>query len=212
MSTPGDVCFWFGFRPSPYHRAYVEYHTPYGGAPQNSVELQNVLHRLTDTIHPQHAPVLCIETSMEATAALHQSGPNDSAACSRAWSGDDVVFSGFSLLTLPVMILTGTTSATAPPAVSQAATTGAGSSSNFVADHGTCRVPLYRYLENKPACSSAMVYQVLFWSVGLETDVSCFMSMAAVIFLAEPEHLTCNAREFSHYRIPTVAVTRSYGS
>ena len=40
----------------------------------------------------------------------------------------------------------------------KAPTTGAGTGSNFVAKHGTCRVPLYRYPENKTVCNATVYY------------------------------------------------------
>ena len=39
MSTPDDI--FFRFATIVYHRGYVEYHTPYGGQPENNVELRS---------------------------------------------------------------------------------------------------------------------------------------------------------------------------
>ena len=99
-----------------------------------------------------------MDTSMEGTAAPHRSGPNDSAVCSRA-SNDDYVgffFSGINLFFTSTSA-TSTTPATTTPTVPHVPTTGAGNGSDFVAHHGTCRVPLCRYLiKMKSVCNATV--------------------------------------------------------
>ena len=93
---------------------------------------------------------------MEEAAAPHQSEPNESAACSGVSSADYV---DGCFLDQPAYVtgagIAGTMFAT-PPTVPKAPTTDDDAGSNFVANHGRYRVPLYRYLESKPVCNNAV--------------------------------------------------------
>ena len=74
------------FRSLLYHRGYVEYHTPYRGAPETS--------SVITPIGGYHSPTACtgmLNTSMVATATPGQIGPNEFAACCRDSSDDLVV-------------------------------------------------------------------------------------------------------------------------
>ena len=150
MSTPGDTLFWFVFRPSLYHRGDVEYHTPYGGAPE-----QLPRHRIPFTHNArryghQHGGHCCAPSKW--TKRI-------SGLLPRLGDGHVGFFSASARFTIPVLAgITGTASVPGTPTVPEGPTTGAGTLSNFVANHGTCRVPLYWNLENKPVCNATVNY------------------------------------------------------
>ena len=107
--------------------------------------------------HPPTTRTGMVDTSMEATATPHQRGPNESAACSRASSDGHAV--GCFREQFAYVDGTGTTGTTfTTPTAPKVPTTGDGTGSTFVANHETCRVSLYRYLENKPVCNTAVYY------------------------------------------------------
>ena len=110
---------------------YVEYHTPCGGALKNNVKPQKC-HTNWRIPSTHNAHLYEMDPSMGATASLHQSGPNESAACSCASSDDHVVC----FRDQPACICgTGTTGTTPaiPPNVPKARTTGSAAGSNFAA-------------------------------------------------------------------------------
>ena len=101
-----------------------------------------------------------MDTSMEATASLHQSGPNESAASTPPVSAAPAPLATATSFILhfrdqPAYVTgtgtAGNTSATAPPtAVPQAPTTGAGTGSSFWANHTSCRSSLHVPVYHKP--------------------------------------------------------------
>ena len=103
----GGYIFVIVFRPSIYHRGYVEYHTPFGRTP-HPILSSKVLYPV-GTIHPQHARTgvdtgtsMDTGTSREATAVRHHSGPIEPATWTPAVpvaapprAGITSIFSGF---------------------------------------------------------------------------------------------------------------------
>lgn len=95
------------------------------------------------------------------------------------------------------------------PAVHQAPTTGAGTDGSFVANDGTCRVTLHRYLEKTISVQCYGV--VLFWASARNKGVIPGMTMAAVSFLVGQGPVTYDPREFSHNRIPMAPASGPHG-
>ena len=94
---------------------------------------------------------------MEATASLHQSGSNESAACSCASSDDHVIWFRDHLADVPGTASTGTNSARPLPSMPKTLKTCGGTGRSFVTNRRTCRVPLYRCLETKPVRNATVL-------------------------------------------------------
>ena len=178
MSTPGDT-----FLSSFFYRQFIIGST-LNTTPPTAVRLKTSNAQIITPTGGYYSPTKragMVDTSMEAAAAPHQSEPNESAACSGVSSADYV---DGCFRDQPAYV-TGTVAAGTmfdiPPTVPKAPTTDDDAGSNFVANHGRYRVPLYRYLENEPVCNNA-VYNVL--GVGEKQELQGRQS-TAVRVLAE---------------------------
>ena len=111
------------FRPSLYHRGYVDYHIPLERTPDNISNSE--VSQPPDTIHPRHAHTgMDTGTSMEATAAPNHSGPIAPAARTPPVPAAAAPRARITSLLSGSILPTGTGTGTATPAVAQTPTTG----------------------------------------------------------------------------------------